>query len=57
MEEKKLNLDSLSVLVPIALIGVAVLLGALLNRIYKKRKEKEAASKKEIENAEEKNAA
>lgn len=38
----------------IALIGVAVLLGALLNRIYKKRKEKEAASKKEIENSEEK---
>lgn len=41
----------------IELISVAVLLGMLLKRVYNRRKEKEEAAKKEIENSEEKNAA
>ncbi len=57
LPKSSVPISSRSLMETIALIGVAVLLGALLNRIYKKRKEKEAASKKEIENSEEKNAA
>lgn len=57
LPKSSVPISSRSLMETIALIVVAVLLGVLLNRIYKKRKEKEAASKKEIENAEEKNAA